>query len=88
MYGSSAMTQATSWPWNRTLSVASTAWVSYDRVGIQARLRLAIISPVSTSRTPGIFQARLTSIERILAWASGLRRISMCNMPGRTMSST
>ena len=28
MYGSSAMTQATSWPWNRTLSVASTAWVS------------------------------------------------------------
>ena len=28
MYGSSAMTQATSWPWNRTLSVASTACVS------------------------------------------------------------
>ncbi len=28
MYGSSAMTQATSWPWKRTLSVASTAWVS------------------------------------------------------------
>ena len=28
MYGSSAMTHATSWPWNRTLSVASTACVS------------------------------------------------------------
>ena len=28
MYGSSAITQATSWPWKRTLSVASTAWVS------------------------------------------------------------
>ena len=27
-YGSSAITQATSWPWNRTLSVASTACVS------------------------------------------------------------
>ena len=32
------MTAATSWPWKRTLSVASTAWVSPESVGIQARL--------------------------------------------------
>ena len=82
------MTQATSWPWKRTLSVASTAWVSYDSVGIQARLRVAIISPVSTSRTPGMSQALLVSIDRMRACASGLRRISMCSMPGSTMSST
>jgi len=56
-------------------------------VGIQARLRVAIISPVSTRCTPGIFQALLVSIEEIRACASGLRRISMCSMPGSTMSS-
>ena len=28
MYGSVATTNATSWPWKRTLSPASTAWVS------------------------------------------------------------
>ena len=57
-------------------------------VGIQARLRVAIISPVSTSRTPGMSQALLASMERIRACAIGLRRISMCSMPGSTMSST
>ena len=31
-------TAATSWPWKRTLSVASTACVSPESVGIQARL--------------------------------------------------
>ncbi len=82
------MTQATSCPWNRTLSVASTAWVSYDNVGIQARLRAAIVSPVRTRRTPGIAQAFDASIDLIRAWARGLRRISMCSIPGRTMSST
>ena len=44
---------------------------------------MAIISPVSTSRTPGISHALLVSIERIRACASGLRRISMCSMPGQ-----
>ena len=39
-YRSSATTNATSWPWNRTLSVASTACTSRDSVGIQARLRV------------------------------------------------
>ena len=37
--------------------------------------------------TPGIFQALLVSIDLIRACASGLRRISMCSMPGSTMSS-
>ena len=56
-------------------------------MGIQARFRVAIISPVSTRCTPGIFHARLVSIDLIRACASGLRRISMCSMPGSTMSS-
>ena len=34
------------------------------------------------------FQALLVSIDLIRACASGLRRISMCSMPGREMSST
>ena len=87
MYGSSAMTQATSWPWNRTLSVASTACVSYDSVGIQARFRVAIMSPVRTRWTPGISHALLASIDLMRACGSGLRRISMCSMPGSTTSS-
>ncbi len=82
------MTAATSWPWNRTLSVASTAWVSYDRVGIHARLRAASVSPVNTRRTPGMAQALDVSIERIRACATGERRISMWSIPGRVMSST
>jgi hypothetical protein len=36
----------------RTLSVASTAWVSPDRVGIQARLCWASSSPVTTAHHP------------------------------------
>ena len=56
-------------------------------MGIQARFRVAIISPVSTRCTPGICQALLVSIDLIRACASGLRRISMCSMPGSTMSS-
>ena len=31
--------------------------------------------------------ARIRSIDTSKAWASGLRRISMCSMPGRVMSS-
>ena len=31
--------------------------------------------------------ARIKSIDASRAWASGLRRISMCSMPGRVMSS-
>ncbi len=82
------MTAATSWPWNRTLSVASTAWVSPDSVGIHARLCCAISSPVTTATTPGSAAASDVSIETIRACATGLRRIAMCSMPGRTTSST
>ena len=47
------MTAATSCPWKRTLSVTSTAWVSPESVGIQARLCWAMSSPVTTAITPG-----------------------------------
>ncbi len=83
MYGSVAMTAATSWPWNRTLSVTSTAWVSPDMVGIQARLCWAMSSPVTTAITPGTAEAREASMPLILAWAYGLRRIAMWSMPGQ-----
>jgi hypothetical protein len=72
----------------RTLSVASTAWVSPDRVGIQARLCWASSSPVTTATTPGRASAAEVSIELMRAWATGLRRIDMWSMPGRLMSST
>jgi hypothetical protein len=61
------MTAATSWPWNRTLSVASTAWVSIDIVGIHARLCWAMSSPVTTATTPGTAEAAAVSMELIFA---------------------
>ncbi|CAB4850595.1 unannotated protein [freshwater metagenome] len=82
------MTNATSWPWKRTLSVASTAWVSYDRVGIQASPRPARVSPVITACTPGSASAAEVSIETMRAWAYGLRRMALWSMPGRLTSST
>ena len=88
VYRSSAMTNATSWPWKRTLSVASTAWVSYDIVGIQARPSVASVSPVMTACTFGWASAAEVSIETIRACAYGLRRIAPCSMLGSWMSST
>ena len=82
------MTAATSWPWKRTLSVASTACVSPDSVGIHARLCCAISSPVTTATTPGSAAAADVSIESMRACAYGLRRISMWSIPGSMMSST
>ena len=87
-YRSSATTNATSWPWNRTLSVASTACTSRDRVGIQASPRSASVWPVITAPTLGWASAAEASTERILACASGLRRIAPYSMPGSWMSST
>src|SRR6266536_1783420 len=81
------MTAATSCPWNRILSVTSTACVSYDIVGIHARLCWAIRSPVTTATTPGRASACEASNDRIRAWAIGLRRIAMCSIPGSRMSS-
>ena len=68
-----AMTQTTSWPWKRTLSVARTACVSPASVGIHARPCSASRSPVTHATTPGIAMAREQSIELILAWANGDR---------------
>ncbi len=87
MYGSVAMTAATSCPWNRTLSVARTACVSPESVGIHARLCCAISSPVTTAITPGSACAFEASMPLIVACAYGLRRIAMCSIPGRWMSS-
>ena len=63
MYGSVATTAATSWPWKRTLSVASTACVSPDSVGIHARLYCASSSPVTTATTPSSAVAADVSID-------------------------
>ena len=81
------MTNATSWPWNRTLSVASTAWVSLDRVGIQARPSPSSVAPVMTARTFGWASAADVSIDTMRAWANGLRRIAPNNIPGSWRSS-
>ena len=87
-YRSWATTKATSWPWKRTLSVARTACTSWDRVGIQASLSAARVSPVITASTLGCASAAVASTETILACASGLRRIAPCSIPGSAMSST
>src|SRR3712207_2116152 len=44
-------------------------------------------TPVKTATTPGLPRAPVTSIERILAWASGLRRSARCSIPGSRISS-
>ena len=61
--------------------------VSPESVGIHARLCWAISSPVTTAITPGTAAAREVSTPLIFAWANGLRRIAMCSIPGRWMSS-
>ena len=87
-YLSVATTKAISWPWNRTLSVASTACTSPEIVGIQARPRSARSAPVNTAMTFGWAVAAVASTETILACASGLRSTAPCSIPGREMSST
>src|SRR5580693_9105725 len=86
-YASSATTNATSWPWNRTLSVASTACTSRDSVGIQASWRSSSMAPVMTARTRGCASAAAVSTEMIRACASGLRRMAPYSIPGSAMSS-
>jgi hypothetical protein len=83
-----AITAATSCAWYITFSVGSTICVSDMRVGIQCRLNLASVSPVITARTPGTFIAFELSIDLSLAWANGLRTMSMKTIPGSAMSST
>ncbi len=62
--------------------------MSADSVGIQARLCAARSWPVTTATTPSSASAWLVSMLVIRAWASGLRRIAMCSMPGSRTSST
>src|SRR5262249_58548061 len=45
-------------------------------------------SAVSTAWTPGITRAADASIERIVAWACGLRTKQACSAPASLMSST
>ncbi len=70
-YSSVAMTKATSWPWKRTLSPASTAWVSYEIVGIHASPSVSRSLAVTTAATLGWARARDVSIETMRAWARG-----------------
>jgi hypothetical protein len=56
------------------LSVASTAWVSAEIVGIQASPCASRSAPVMTAWTLGCWSAADVSIETIFAWATGLRR--------------
>src|SRR6266550_2026267 len=87
-YRSWATTNATSWPWKRTLSVARTACASWDIVGIQASPSPARSCPVNTASTRGWASAATVSIAVILACGRGLRRIAPYSMPGSWMSST
>jgi hypothetical protein len=43
-------------------------------------------APVSTQTTPGSARAALASMERMRAWACGLRSTAACSMPGTTTS--
>ena len=88
MYFVSAMTQATSWPWKRTLSVASTACVSPDSVGIQASLCCASSSPVTTAITPGIAMAALVSMPANARMRVRAAHDHHVQHPGSTTSST
>src|SRR5215469_2947959 len=87
-YRSWATTNATSWPWKRTLSVARTACASWESVGIQASPSAARSCPVNTASTRGWASAATVSIAVILACGTGLRRIAPYSMPGSWMSST
>jgi hypothetical protein len=82
------MTAATSCDWYMTFSVGSTICVSDISVGIQWSLNCASVSPVITASTPGTLSAAAVSIFLSLAWAYGLRTMSMWSMPGSVTSST
>ena len=68
-YSSVAITNATSWPWNRTLSPASTACVSYEIVGIHASPSISRSLAVTTAATLGAASALEVSIETMRACA-------------------
>ena len=89
-YRSSATTNATSWPWKRTLSVASTACTSLGQGRHPGQVqRSARVSPVITASTLG-WASRGRGVDRRRSGRarSGLRRIAPYSMPGSWMSST
>ena len=75
-YSSVAITNATSWPWKRTLSPASTACVSYEIVGIHASPSVSRSFAVITAATLGWASAFDVSIETMRACAYGLRSMA------------
>jgi len=88
MYGSSATTTAHLLALEAHLVGGEHGLCVVGERGIQARLRWAIISPVSTSRTPGISHA-FEGVDRDDARVGeGAPQDLMCSMPGRWMSST
>src|SRR3990172_6787700 len=70
-----------------TVWVGSTICLSPASVGIQWSPAFSRSAPVTTARTPGIFNASDASMPRILAWAYGLRTMSIQSWPGRLRSS-
>ena len=81
------MTAATSWLWYMTVSTGSTICLSPASVGIQWRPAASRSLPVITASTPGIARASLASMDLIVAWAYGLRTMSIQTMFGRVTSS-
>ena len=81
---STAATAATSSPMKRTFSVARA--VSSGVHGMTPYW-MGRSAPVITACTPGSAMAREVSIETILAWAWGLRRVLAWSIPGSWMSS-
>ena len=61
--------------------------MSPARVGIQWSPAFSRSLPVITARTPGIASASLASIDLIVAWAYGLRTMSIQTIFGRMTSS-
>ena len=81
------MTAATSWAWYMTVSTGSTICLSPASVGIQWSPAFSRSLPVITASTPGIASASLASMDLIVAWAYGLRTMSIQTMFGRMTSS-
>ena len=87
MYLVVATIAQTSWAWYMTVSVGRTICLSPASVGIQWRPAFSRSAPVITASTPGIFRASDASIPLIVAWAYGLRTMSIQSIPGRLTSS-
>ena len=87
-----AATAATAWPRYSTLSYASALLLRcFTLTDISPRLAMrssafGMSCAVTTALTPGRALALLVSIDRMRAWACGLRSTLPCNMPVSRMS--